>query len=33
MPERIGMQNKGVAYAVHTEGLPTDSPQAAMFRY
>jgi hypothetical protein len=27
------LQNKGVAYAVHREELPTDSPQAAMFRY
>jgi hypothetical protein len=27
------LQSKGVAYAVHKEELPSDSPQAAMFRY
>lgn len=27
------LQNKGTTYAVHKEDLPTDSPQAAMFRY
>jgi len=27
------LQNKGMVYALHKEEMPTDSPQAAMFRY